>query len=42
LRGQPRAIACADWRRVKIDELAKYTFSAADEHIVADLQSTDF
>ena len=42
LRGEPRTIACADWSWVKIDELANYTFSAADEHIVADLQRTDF
>ncbi len=42
LHGQPRAIACQKWKWVKIDELAKYTFSAADEHIVADLQRTDF
>jgi len=38
LRGQPRAIACQDWRWVKIDELANYTFSAADEHIITKLQ----
>ena len=39
LRGEPRAIACAEWSWVKIDELARYTFSAADKKIVTKLQS---
>ena len=39
LRGQPRAIACAEWSWVKIDELARYPFSAADKKIVTKLQS---
>ena len=38
LRGQPRAIACAQWGWVKIDELANYTFSAADKKIITKLQ----
>ena len=42
VRGEPRAIACQEWKWVKIDELANYPFSTADEHIVADLQRTDF
>jgi len=37
LRGEPRAIACAQWNWVKITDLSSYTFSAADEHIVAKL-----
>lgn len=41
LRGQPRAVACADWRWVAIDELTNYSFSAADEHVVTELQRTD-
>jgi len=42
VRGEPRAIACANWRWVAIDELTSYSFSAADEHVVTELQKTDF
>ena len=42
LRGQPRAIACAGWRWVKITDLSSFTFSAADKHIIAALQKEDF
>ena len=40
LRGQPRAIACADWRWVETADLSSYSFSAADEHIVTALRDT--
>ncbi len=42
MRGEPRAIACADWRWVEIDEFANYSFSVADKHITTALQKMDF
>jgi len=41
LRGQPRAIACAQWRWVDISGLSHYSFSAADQQLVAKLQKAD-
>ena len=41
VRGKPRAIACADWRWVAIDELADYVFPAADKRVIAELQKVD-
>ena len=38
LRGEPRAIACADWKWAEVAELRSYTFSEADQSIVAKLQ----
>ena len=41
VRGKPRAIACADWRWVEINELADYVFPAADKRVIAELQKVD-
>ena len=41
LRGEPRAIACKEWRWAEITDLSSYPFSAADKHIVAELQQTN-
>ena len=40
LRGEPKALACQDWGWAEIDDLSDYPFSAADEHIVSELQSS--
>jgi len=42
VRGEPRAIACAQCEWVSIDKLADYSFSAADEQVITVLQKTDF
>ena len=41
LSGEPRAIACQEWKWVRVDELDSYAFSAADERIVTELQRTN-
>ena len=38
LRGQPRAIACQEWKWTTIEGLSGYIFFAADEHIISKLQ----
>ena len=37
--GEPRAIGCADWRWVDIEELDDYAFSAADRKVIAALRA---
>ncbi len=39
--GKPKTIACEEFQWVTIDELSKYSFSAADEQIVDELQRAD-
>jgi len=39
LSGRPRAIACAEWRWVKPDELDDYAFPAANRKIIAALRA---
>ena len=39
--GEPKTIACEEFQWVTIDELSKYSFSAADEQIVDELQKAD-
>lgn len=38
LRGRPRAIHCADWRWVTLDEMDQYPFGRADQQIIAHLR----
>jgi len=35
--GQPRALGCADWRWVSLDDLPRFAFSAADHQIITAL-----
>lgn len=35
--GEPQAIACADWRWVRLDELDQFAFPAADRKVIAAL-----
>ncbi len=37
--GRPKAIGCADWRWVSIDQLGRFAFAAADRRIIAHLQA---
>lgn len=39
LRGRPRAIDCADWRWVALEELERFAFSSADHKIIAALHA---
>ncbi len=38
--GTPRAIHCADWRWVTLEELDLFPFGRADQHIIAHLKKT--
>lgn len=39
-RGTPRAIHCADWRWVTLDEMEQFPFGRADQQIIAQLKKT--
>jgi A/G-specific adenine glycosylase len=39
LNGVPRSLGCAEWRWVRIDELAGLPFAVADQKIIAALRS---
>lgn len=36
--GQPRALGCADWRWISLDDVPRFAFSAADHQIIAALK----
>jgi A/G-specific adenine glycosylase len=36
--GQPRALGCADWAWITLDDVGRYAFSAADHKIIAALR----
>jgi len=36
--GQPRALGCADWRWISLDDVPRFAFSAADHQIIAALR----
>jgi A/G-specific adenine glycosylase len=36
--GQPRALGCADWRWIALDDVPRFAFSAADHQIIAALR----
>lgn len=40
LRGRPRAIHCADWRWVTLEETSRFPFGRADQQIIAHLRKT--
>jgi A/G-specific adenine glycosylase len=37
--GQPRALDCADWRWISLDDVSRFAFSAADHQIIAALRA---
>jgi A/G-specific adenine glycosylase len=37
--GQPRALGCADWRWIGLDDVPRFAFSAADHQIIAALRA---
>ncbi len=37
--GQPRALGCADWRWVTLEDVERFAFSAADHQIIAALRA---
>jgi A/G-specific adenine glycosylase len=37
--GEPRALGCADWRWITLDDVEQFAFSAADHKIIAALRS---
>jgi A/G-specific adenine glycosylase len=40
-RGRPRAIECADWAWVRLNQLNDYPFSRADLHVVSHLMKAE-
>jgi A/G-specific adenine glycosylase len=37
--GPPRAVGCADWRWITLDEVDRFAFSAADHQIITALRN---
>jgi A/G-specific adenine glycosylase len=37
--GQPRAVGCADWKWITLDQVERFAFSAADHKIIAALRA---